>query len=223
MIRHNSKYSIIKMSKLLKYVKFATSLSKPIKIKQNLIQITSYINKNETKINIFRMSPTVLIKTIKNVKMYSPYRVLWTLSILKWMGFDDGDEKKESELIMTLKRAVLSTQRGEFDKAEQLLHIALRLAQQQQNSQGVLYCYDLMANLAMERLELDKAERLFVSVMQMLLSDGAEQDDLKVILKYYFIFSNVQQYNTNLKSFNLYFSLLYQYKLHTFRLHCSKQ
>lgn len=102
------------------------------------------------------------------------------LSILGWLGFVDEDEKKHSELIMTLKRSVLATQREQYDKAEQLLHIALRLSQQQQNEQGVTYCYDLMANLAMNRLQLDKAEKLFVSVLQMLLSKGVKEDDLKV-------------------------------------------
>ncbi|KAI4464256.1 tetratricopeptide repeat protein 19 [Holotrichia oblita] len=82
---------------------------------------------------------------------------------------------------MTLKRAVLSEQREEYNKAEQLLHIALRLAQQQQNEQGVLYCYDLMANLALKQLQLEKSEKLFVNVMQLLLSKGMPQDDLKVI------------------------------------------
>lgn len=81
---------------------------------------------------------------------------------------------------MTLKRSVLATQREQYDKAEQLLHIALRLAQQQQNQQGVIYCYDLMANLAFNRIELEKAQKLFVSVLQMLLATGTKQDDLKV-------------------------------------------
>lgn len=105
------------------------------------------------------------------------------LSILGWLGFADEDEKKESELIMTLKRSVLATQREQYDKAEQLLHVALRLAQQQQNEQGVVYCYDLMANVAFNRLELNKAEKLFVSVLQMLLATGTKQDDLKVCLR----------------------------------------
>lgn len=106
------------------------------------------------------------------------------LNILKWIGFEEEDEEKESELIMTLKRAVLCMNREQYDKAEQMLHLALRLAQQQQTSQGILYCYDLMANLAMERLELQKAEKLFVSVMQLLLSHGEKEDDLKVKFKY---------------------------------------
>jgi tetratricopeptide repeat protein 19 len=103
------------------------------------------------------------------------------LSVLTWLGFSEEDEEKESELIMTLKRAVLCTRREQYDKAEQMLHLALRLAQQQQNSQGILYCYDLMANLAMDTFQLDKAEKLFVNVLQILLGRGMDQKDLKVI------------------------------------------
>ncbi|XP_008193607.2 tetratricopeptide repeat protein 19 homolog, mitochondrial [Tribolium castaneum] len=103
------------------------------------------------------------------------------LSLLSWLGFEKDDEEKESELIMTLKRAVLCTQREQYEKAEQMLHLALRLAQQQQNQQGVIYCYDLMANLALDTFQLDKAEKLFVSVLQLLLGGGLDQKDLKVI------------------------------------------
>lgn len=108
-------------------------------------------------------------------------------TVLKWLGFEKDDEEKESELIMTLKRAVLCMYREEYDKSEQMLHLALRLAQQQQNSKGILYCFDLMANLAMERAELQKAEKLFVSVMQLMLSTGEKEDDIKVIFILYII------------------------------------
>lgn len=106
--------------------------------------------------------------------------ILLCSSILTWLGFSKEDETKESELIMTLKRSVLSIQRKEYVKAEQLLHLALRLAQEQSNPEGVLYVYDLMANLAMERNQLEKAEKLFVNVLQKLLSSGLQQEDMKV-------------------------------------------
>lgn len=122
------------------------------------------------------------IPTANHRSPFEQYTAVLALSILGWLGFVDEDEKKESELIMTLKRSVLATQREQYDKAEQLLHIALRLAQQQQNQQGVVYCYDLMANVAFNRMELNKAEKLFVSVLQMLLATGTKQDDLKVCL-----------------------------------------
>ncbi|KAL3282057.1 hypothetical protein HHI36_005257 [Cryptolaemus montrouzieri] len=124
--------------------------------------------------------------TASNQKKFGTFRSIpqfniWALSILTWLGFSSEDENKESELIMTLKRAVLCTKREQYNKAEQLLHIALRLAQQQENEQGMLYCFDLMANLAFEQLNLDKAKKLFVTVLQILLSKGIKQDDLKVI------------------------------------------
>lgn len=52
--------------------------------------------------------------------------ITFALSILTWLGFQKDDAEKESELIMTLKRAILCTQREEFQKAEQMLHLALR-------------------------------------------------------------------------------------------------
>lgn len=72
-------------------------------------------------------------------------------------------------------------QKGEFKKAEQMLHIALKLAQEQQNYDGVTYIYDLLANLAYEQGEYGKAEKLFLSVMQRLLSVGVPKTDNKVI------------------------------------------
>lgn len=101
-------------------------------------------------------------------------------SIFTWLGI----EKKltpEDELINTIKHCVLFIQRTEYDKAEQLLHIALRQAQQIQNDLGITYIYDVMANLALERQQLDKAQKLFVVVSQRLMADGAAEDDSRVV------------------------------------------
>ncbi|XP_060517363.1 tetratricopeptide repeat protein 19 homolog, mitochondrial [Cylas formicarius] len=135
-----------------------------------------------------RTNPLAQRSLILKASNYSPnflganhFAKSLALSILTWLGFTKDDEQKESELIMTLKRAVLCTQREQYDMAEQMLHLALRLAQQQQNEQGILYCYDLMANLAFDTYNLDKAEKLFVNVLQLLIGSGASQDDLQVI------------------------------------------
>ncbi|XP_045470508.1 tetratricopeptide repeat protein 19 homolog, mitochondrial [Harmonia axyridis] len=106
---------------------------------------------------------------------------IWGINILTWLGFTSGDEEKESELIKILKRAVLCMKKEQYNAAEQLLHLALKIAQEQQNEQGIIYCFDLMANLALEQLIFDKAEKLFVAVLQILLSKGVQQNDLKVI------------------------------------------
>lgn len=94
--------------------------------------------------------------------------------------FTKDEETPEDKLINNIKRSILCIQRGEHEKAEQMLHLALRMAQDLQNKDGITFVFDVMANLAMERGEFKKAEKLFVTVMQRLLADGYEQDDIKV-------------------------------------------
>ncbi|XP_059478521.1 tetratricopeptide repeat protein 19 homolog, mitochondrial isoform X2 [Neocloeon triangulifer] len=62
-----------------------------------------------------------------------------------------------------------------------MLHLALRLAQERMSVDGITYTYDLMANLAVERGEFAKAEKLFVTVMQRLMSSGVPENDNKII------------------------------------------
>ncbi|XP_049830549.1 tetratricopeptide repeat protein 19 homolog, mitochondrial [Schistocerca gregaria] len=103
-------------------------------------------------------------------------------SLLVWGGvFSFLQSKEEPELIQTIKRAILLMQKDEMKKAEQMLHIALKLAQEQQNEDGIVYVLDLMANLAYDMNEHDKAHKLFVSVMQHLFRKGVQQDDNKII------------------------------------------
>ncbi|CAG9772013.1 unnamed protein product [Ceutorhynchus assimilis] len=156
------------------------------KLAQTVYKLTQRSNKiYPLAYSVIRHFDQKKVRLCNPVPLEPPKFTFWpvtlSLSILTWLGFTKDDEEKESELIMTLKRAVLCKQREEFQKAEQMLHLALRMAQQQQNQQGILYCYDLMANLAFDCLELDKAEKLFVVVLQMLLGNGTPQDDLKVI------------------------------------------
>lgn len=62
-----------------------------------------------------------------------------------------------------------------------MLHIALRLAQSLQNEDGITYTYDVMANLAFQVGEYDKAQNLFKTVMQRELAKGTPKDDLKIV------------------------------------------
>ncbi|XP_076175242.1 tetratricopeptide repeat domain 19 [Ptiloglossa arizonensis] len=96
--------------------------------------------------------------------------------------FDSKEEKDDvSELVMTIKRSILLIQKREFKKAEQMLHIALRLAQTLQHTDGITYVYDVMANLAYDTNDFKKAEKLFVSVLEQLIYKGVSQDDLAFI------------------------------------------
>lgn len=91
------------------------------------------------------------------------------------------NEEQIPDLITTIKRSILMIQRGEFKKAEQMLHVALRQAQSLQNYDAVTYIYDVMANLAFDVGDYQKAESLFVTVMQRLISSGTPKDDMKII------------------------------------------
>lgn len=93
----------------------------------------------------------------------------------------DQEETPETKLVNTIKRSILCIQNDQYDKAEQMLHLALRMAQDMQSSKGITYVYDLMANLAMEREQFKKAEKLFVDVMRRLMSDGHTEDSPKIL------------------------------------------
>lgn len=77
---------------------------------------------------------------------------------------------------------VLSVQREEYDKAEQLFHLALRMAQTVKNQLAETYIFDLMGNLAYESNDLEKAEKCFVSVIQRLMEfEKASEDDIRLL------------------------------------------
>uniref|UniRef100_A0A1B6D5M8 MalT-like TPR region domain-containing protein n=2 Tax=Clastoptera arizonana TaxID=38151 RepID=A0A1B6D5M8_9HEMI len=73
------------------------------------------------------------------------------------------------------------TQREDLKGAEQMLHLALKLAQELQNIDAITYIYDLLANIAFSQREFDKAEKLFLEVMRRVLINGLAKDDPKVI------------------------------------------
>ncbi|KAL7740953.1 hypothetical protein ACLKA6_014105 [Drosophila palustris] len=93
----------------------------------------------------------------------------------------DQEETPETKLVNTIKRSIICIQNDQYDKAEQMLHLALRMAQDMQSSKGITYVFDLMANLAMEREQFKKAEKLFVDVMRRLMSDGHTEDSPKIL------------------------------------------
>ena len=142
----------------------------------------------------------------KKFNLKSPIKFICGASIFSYFGSTKSGEQlenEESELIMTMKRGILSVMRSEYDKAEQLYHLgnflkfsscnlilsnfktfflALRNAQSVNNEPAITYIYDLMANLAYELGQLPKAEKLFVSVMQRLMDkDKAEEDDIRLL------------------------------------------
>lgn len=110
-----------------------------------------------------------------------PIKFIAASSFLSWFSKKDDEDSPENQLIQTIKMSILNIQREDYRKAEQMLHIALKMAQDLQSKDGITYIYDIMANLAMEVGEFAKAEKLFVNVMQRLLGDGFVEDHIKML------------------------------------------
>ena len=144
-------------------------------------------------LNVSQLSTAFLLKNsikpcsvICQNKFQPPYTTnegsLYFICSLSFFGLfkKDEDETPEDKLITTIKRSILCIQREQYDKAEQMLHLALRMAQDLKNRDGITYVYDVMANLAMEREQYKKAEKLFADVLRRLLSDGVSEVSPKV-------------------------------------------
>lgn len=101
-------------------------------------------------------------------------------SLFTWLGFDKK-MTAEDELIHTIKHCIVFIQRTDYEKAEQLLHVALRQAQQIRHDLGITYIYDIMANLALEQEQLNKAKTLFINLTQRIMANGATEDDPRVV------------------------------------------
>ncbi|KAB0360122.1 hypothetical protein FD754_004278 [Muntiacus muntjak] len=96
-------------------------------------------------------------------------------------GAAAGDAEAEAEIIQLLKRAKLCIMKDEPEEAELILHDALHLAHKSHNTKAIAYTYDLMANLAFIRGQLENAEKLFKATMSYLLGGGMQQEDNAII------------------------------------------
>ena len=68
-----------------------------------------------------------------------------------------------------------------MDKADKMLQIALKQAQNIGHEEAVTHIFSLMANLALERRLYSQAEALFTKVLQRLVSGGEPQDSNAVV------------------------------------------
>lgn len=106
---------------------------------------------------------------------------------------DDSVKKKdimEDEVVTVLKHAKLKEMKKELPEAEQLYHRALGLLNvYDQNNlwdktrllQARVYIYDALANLALSRGEIDKAEKLYKETLRGSLQQGMSQDHDAVV------------------------------------------
>lgn len=138
----------------------------------------------------------------KNLQPYFfSYVVL--AGLLTWLGLKHNTEE-EDPLIETLKRAVLCITKEDFDTAERILHISLKIAQERMDPQGITYVYDMLANVAFSKKEWAKAEVLFVETMKRMISSGTTKTDNSIVemsLKLAQIFANLSQHQKAVDGF----------------------
>lgn len=72
-------------------------------------------------------------------------------------------------------------QKDDYSAFERTLHEALKLAHDLKHFEGVTYVYDVLANGAFMKKDYMNAEKLFVTVMQRLMSKGALENDLNML------------------------------------------
>ncbi|NXX50614.1 TTC19 protein, partial [Tricholaema leucomelas] len=93
----------------------------------------------------------------------------------------DDEESDEDAIILLLKKAKLSIMKGELEKADQLLHQALRLSHQSENRKAIVYTYSMMANVAFMQGQLENAEKLYKATMSYLLAGDTKEDDNAIL------------------------------------------
>lgn len=63
---------------------------------------------------------------------------------------EEEAQSPEDKIVLLLKRAKLSIMKGEFKDADHILHQAIRLAHQSNNTQAIIYTYDMDDNAVIE-------------------------------------------------------------------------
>eukprot|EP00095_Tigriopus_kingsejongensis_P003501 maker-scaffold373_size192110-snap-gene-0.34 protein:Tk03501 transcript:maker-scaffold373_size192110-snap-gene-0.34-mRNA-1 annotation:"tetratricopeptide repeat" len=115
------------------------------------------------------------------------------------LGTDHKGEEDEdfNQLINNIKLGILAQQKGDLDKAEMMLHIALKQAQDINSYDGITYVFTVLANVAFERGDYMKAEKLYKDVMKRILTKGTPQEANSMIemsLKLARVYASWQQY-----------------------------
>nr|CAG4635470.1 EOG090X06TI [Artemia franciscana] len=104
-----------------------------------------------------------------------------TVTIGLFSLFSTPIGKQEEILEEMVKRGILEYQKGDAIKAEKLLHVALKTAQDLHDKNGITFIYDLMANIAFDTHNYRKAEKIFRDLIGRLIGDGVDPDHNKIV------------------------------------------
>jgi len=101
--------------------------------------------------------------------------------ILGFLGLTDEKEKEPDKLTTLVKKGILAVQHGNYELADKIFHMALKLANDLNYVEGETHIMCLMANLSMERGFHGQAERLFTDVLKRILSSGEAENSNAVV------------------------------------------
>lgn len=109
-----------------------------------------------------------------------------------------ADEKKgadiENRLAHVIAMAELALKDRNIEKAEQILHSALRLAEDNKINVGVSCVYDMLATIAFQKGEITQAENYLVRIIERLIQLGYPEENNTIInfkLKLSRIYANI--------------------------------
>ena len=108
-------------------------------------------------------------------------RTVLQAGLLGWLGLTSPPEEEEDDLTLAVKRGILAIQEGDLARADRLLHIALKMAQDSGREEAITHIFCLMGNLAIERNFPGQAERLLKTVVQRLIAAGEPTDSNSVV------------------------------------------
>ena len=108
-------------------------------------------------------------------------RTVLQAGFLGWLGLTSPPVEEEDDLTLAVKRGILAIQEGDLARADRLLHIALKMAQDSGREEAITHIFCLMGNLAIERNFPGQAERLLKTVVQRLIAAGEPTDSNSVV------------------------------------------
>lgn len=88
---------------------------------RNIFRIA--ISSRKLNKNFWNQQNRMTIRTPRTEQKFNSPVLISAASLFSIFNIFKNDVPEESELIMTIKRSILCIQRGEHEKAEQLLHI----------------------------------------------------------------------------------------------------
>lgn len=208
-LKYYSPSTTLKVARCMYFYRANQTVFQSQQCRQKILTNSVSNSSNKSKINMFPKRKF----HYKADENYHIYRKLVFGGILSFFGLDEDSKRErkydrevesnkeediDEKLRNILRPAIYNMQEGEYDKAEKIFHIALRLAQDMDHQDAILYIHDLLATLAYETEDYMKAEKLYVDVMQRQLSyKGVPKDDNSIIamsLKLAAIFSKTKQY-----------------------------